>query len=341
MNFGWYSPHPDPAADGALTPSPASHMRARLHAPPVLAACRGAGSRGYIAGAAVRARGRRASGLPGSSARDGGIRVPERRRQLLAGGQHREPRRDVRDDERRAAGECGDGRCARRSELLGVGGLSQAGRFRGAPGLYLLGDARSASTCPLRCRHRACPPRASARSLRSNRQRSPWCDSPFSAHAARVLATERDALRPFLRARQNGQATQWANCFSVEALRPSACPAFTWWAADGVLNAAAAQHGWLGDPPHEPQGWYSIYDTDATTLAVVANASAALRQLLTCARAAVGTSLLAGREPDLAGLLASTSGAVRIRPAASDERPASSHARASRRRRARASRRCS
>lgn len=26
---------------------------------------------------------------------------------------------------------------------------------------------------------------------------------------------------------------------------------------------------WIGDPPHETPGWYSIYDTDATTLAIV------------------------------------------------------------------------
>ena len=25
---------------------------------------------------------------------------------------------------------------------------------------------------------------------------------------------------------------------------------------------------WLGDPPHEEQGWYGIYDTDANTLDV-------------------------------------------------------------------------
>jgi mannan endo-1,4-beta-mannosidase len=26
---------------------------------------------------------------------------------------------------------------------------------------------------------------------------------------------------------------------------------------------------WVGDPPHEPAGWYSVYDTDATTLALI------------------------------------------------------------------------
>ena len=26
---------------------------------------------------------------------------------------------------------------------------------------------------------------------------------------------------------------------------------------------------YLGDPPHEPQGWYSVFDTDASTQAVI------------------------------------------------------------------------
>ena len=25
----------------------------------------------------------------------------------------------------------------------------------------------------------------------------------------------------------------------------------------------------LGDPPHEPQGWYSVFDTDETTLRLI------------------------------------------------------------------------
>ena len=30
---------------------------------------------------------------------------------------------------------------------------------------------------------------------------------------------------------------------------------------------------WVGDPPHEPQGWYSIYDSDRTTLEIIASFS--------------------------------------------------------------------
>jgi mannan endo-1,4-beta-mannosidase len=25
----------------------------------------------------------------------------------------------------------------------------------------------------------------------------------------------------------------------------------------------------IGDPPHEPQGWYSVYDTDSSTLKII------------------------------------------------------------------------
>ena len=38
---------------------------------------------------------------------------------------------------------------------------------------------------------------------------------------------------------------------------------------------------WVGDPPHEPAGWYSVYDADASTLAIIsahANEIAQLRK---------------------------------------------------------------
>jgi len=34
---------------------------------------------------------------------------------------------------------------------------------------------------------------------------------------------------------------------------------------------------YLGDPPHEPQGWYSVFDSDASTQAVIRNYAAALK----------------------------------------------------------------
>jgi mannan endo-1,4-beta-mannosidase len=33
-----------------------------------------------------------------------------------------------------------------------------------------------------------------------------------------------------------------------------------WWRPGAAL---------LADPPHEPQGWFSVYDSDASTLAIV------------------------------------------------------------------------
>ena len=39
-----------------------------------------------------------------------------------------------------------------------------------------------------------------------------------------------------------------------------------------------AEHPLIGDPPHEPQGWYSIYNTDHSTLAVIKRHSEALKE---------------------------------------------------------------
>jgi len=47
------------------------------------------------------------------------------------------------------------------------------------------------------------------------------------------------------------------------------------WAWSGEGRPRVAGGAWhqgddfLGDPPHEPQGWYGVYDTDATTLEVI------------------------------------------------------------------------
>lgn len=45
------------------------------------------------------------------------------------------------------------------------------------------------------------------------------------------------------------------------------------WAWSGAARPGDA---WVGDPPHEEPGWYSIYDDDASTLAVLAGHAAAL-----------------------------------------------------------------
>jgi mannan endo-1,4-beta-mannosidase len=48
------------------------------------------------------------------------------------------------------------------------------------------------------------------------------------------------------------------------------------WAWNGEGRAAHGDHrfksgdtAWLGDPPHEPQGWYGVFDSDATTRQVI------------------------------------------------------------------------
>jgi mannan endo-1,4-beta-mannosidase len=41
------------------------------------------------------------------------------------------------------------------------------------------------------------------------------------------------------------------------------------WAGEGRPD-----QGWTGDPPHEPQGWYSVYDTDRTTLVLLRETAA-------------------------------------------------------------------
>lgn len=55
------------------------------------------------------------------------------------------------------------------------------------------------------------------------------------------------------------------------------------WAWGGESRAEHADHAYragddayLGDPPHEPQGWYSVYDSDASTAALIREHAAAL-----------------------------------------------------------------
>jgi len=50
------------------------------------------------------------------------------------------------------------------------------------------------------------------------------------------------------------------------------------WAGEGRPSGPAPQ--WIGDPPHETAGWYSVYDADASTLAVISSHASAMRQLI-------------------------------------------------------------
>jgi mannan endo-1,4-beta-mannosidase len=47
------------------------------------------------------------------------------------------------------------------------------------------------------------------------------------------------------------------------------------WAWGGEGRPAVPKGMWklgdnfIGDPPHEPQGWYSIFDTDSSTIRII------------------------------------------------------------------------
>jgi mannan endo-1,4-beta-mannosidase len=58
------------------------------------------------------------------------------------------------------------------------------------------------------------------------------------------------------------------------------------WAWNGEGRAAHPDHrfksgdtAWLGDPPHEPQGWYGVFDTDTSTRARIRTHAAAMHAL--------------------------------------------------------------
>ena len=58
------------------------------------------------------------------------------------------------------------------------------------------------------------------------------------------------------------------------------------WGWGGAGRSSRADHrfapgaaGYVADPPHEPQGWYSVFDTDASTREVIERHAAALARL--------------------------------------------------------------
>ncbi|MEP9360323.1 cellulase family glycosylhydrolase [Sphingomonas sp. KR3-1] len=69
---------------------------------------------------------------------------------------------------------------------------------------------------------------------------------------------------------------------AVEA-NPGIISGSNFWAWNGEGRAVHGDHrfrpgdtAWLGDPPHEPQGWYGVFDSDASTRAVIQAHAAAL-----------------------------------------------------------------
>ena len=90
-----------------------------------------------------------------------------------------------------------------------------------------------------------------------------------------------------------GNGTDWSTCFINQGQRPATCGVSTWWAVRSAWPQAAfdGQDAVLGDPPHESQGWYSVYDVD-TTMAVVKKYSARLAAVLACVNASISTGVL-------------------------------------------------
>ena len=50
------------------------------------------------------------------------------------------------------------------------------------------------------------------------------------------------------------------------------------WAGEGRPQDSTPQ--WIGDPPHEIPGWYSVYDADGSTLAIISNHAARMTALI-------------------------------------------------------------
>ena len=121
-----------------------------------------------------------------------------------------------------------------------------------------------------------------------------------------VPATAAELCTPSAPPQRNfaGTKADWAACFADEGARPEACPYWTWWSpAAAAANASfRGQTTLLHDPPHETQGWYSTYDTDASTMAVVVQASRRLQQLHSCTASAVQTARAAERSDGIATL---------------------------------------
>ena len=58
---------------------------------------------------------------------------------------------------------------------------------------------------------------------------------------------------------------------SIEDSAPLVGCNFWGWSGSGRPNSLVWKPGddYLNDPPHEPQGWYSVFDCDTTTIDVI------------------------------------------------------------------------
>jgi hypothetical protein len=80
-----------------------------------------------------------------------------------------------------------------------------------------------------------------------------------------------------------GASPNFGSCFSDQGRRASSCPDDTWWATQSAwpLDAPSGLDALLGDPPHESQGWYSVYASDST-MGIISAGNERLAKLMAC-----------------------------------------------------------
>src|SRR3546814_18458185 len=78
----------------------------------------------------------------------------------------------------------------------------------------------------------------------------------------------------FLMIRRPPGSTRTDTLFPYTTLFRSPIAGSNFWAWNGEARAAHGDHrfrdgdrAYMGDPPHEPQGWYGLFDSDASSLA--------------------------------------------------------------------------
>jgi mannan endo-1,4-beta-mannosidase len=123
----------------------------------------------------------------------------------------------------------------------------------------------------------------------------------FNDQISKAVTLNKPAvLEEFGLARDNGSydpqtTTVWRDLFlaalygevynSANSGGPAAGTNFWAWAGEGRPLSPYGSYWspgnpWIGDPPHEPQGWYSVYDIDLTTLALISSHSSEINSLI-------------------------------------------------------------
>jgi hypothetical protein len=85
----------------------------------------------------------------------------------------------------------------------------------------------------------------------------------------------------------------------ADALADGAAAGDNFWAWGGEGRPSHPAPQWIGDPPHETPGWYSVYDLDAATLAIILDHATDMQSLIpepaTLGLLGVGAGLLLRR----------------------------------------------